>query len=151
MNMVIRQRGAALVIGLILLLVLTLLAVAGMNTSSMELVMAGNEQFRQKAFRAAETGVERTIPRLASVGQSCQPKDVLDETVADTNNDGYKTTARYLGDGKPPMGYSEGEYGGIYYQIVSTGRSDRNANSVTTQGTVLPQYTGGVTVLTPCP
>ena len=45
-----RQRGAALVIGLILLLVLTLLAVTGMNTASTELIMAGNEQYRQNAF-----------------------------------------------------------------------------------------------------
>src|SRR5215470_6398859 len=56
-----RQNGAALVIGLILLLVLTLLAVSGMNSASLEFVMAGNEQFRANAFAAAETGIEQTI------------------------------------------------------------------------------------------
>ena len=39
------ERGAALVIGLVLLLILTLLAVTGMNTATTELVMAGNEQY----------------------------------------------------------------------------------------------------------
>ena len=55
------QRGAALVIGLILLLVLTLLAVSGMNSASLEFVMAGNEQYRANAFSAAEAGIERTL------------------------------------------------------------------------------------------
>jgi type IV pilus assembly protein PilX len=53
------QRGAALVVGLLLLLVLTLLAISGMNTSTLELVMAGNTQFYQNAFQASETGIER--------------------------------------------------------------------------------------------
>src|SRR5256714_15463264 len=56
-----RQRGAALVVALLLLLVITLLAVAGMNSAAVEFVMAGNEQHRQNAFQAAETGIEQTI------------------------------------------------------------------------------------------
>ena len=56
-----RQRGAALVVALLLLLVITLLAVAGMNAAAVEFVMAGNEQHRQTAFQAAETGIEQTI------------------------------------------------------------------------------------------
>ena len=38
------QRGAALVIGLLLLLVLTVLAISGMNSASVEFLMAGNDQ-----------------------------------------------------------------------------------------------------------
>jgi hypothetical protein len=49
-----RQNGAALVVGLLLLMVLTLLAISGMNTASLELVMAGNTQYQQNAFQAAE-------------------------------------------------------------------------------------------------
>ncbi|HSN72358.1 MAG TPA: PilX N-terminal domain-containing pilus assembly protein, partial [Steroidobacteraceae bacterium] len=56
-----RQRGAALIIGLVLLLILTLLAVAGMNTATLELQMAGNEQYQQRAFEAAETAIEQAI------------------------------------------------------------------------------------------
>jgi type IV pilus assembly protein PilX len=55
------QRGAALVVGLVLLLVLTLLAVTGMATASLELQMAGNAQYRERAFQAAEAGIERAI------------------------------------------------------------------------------------------
>jgi type IV pilus assembly protein PilX len=56
-----RQQGAALVIGLILLLVLTLLAITGMSVATLELRMAGNEQYQERAFQAAEAGLERAI------------------------------------------------------------------------------------------
>src|SRR5512134_4057674 len=55
------QSGAALVVGLLLLLVLTILAISGMTTASLELQMAGNEQYQERAFQAAETGIEQAI------------------------------------------------------------------------------------------
>jgi type IV pilus assembly protein PilX len=57
----VRERGAALVVGLLLLLVLTLLAISGMTTASLELQMAGNEQYQERAFQAAEAAIERAI------------------------------------------------------------------------------------------
>jgi type IV pilus assembly protein PilX len=56
-----RQEGAALVVGLILLLVLTLLAISGMTTASLELQMAGNEQYQERAFQAADAGIEQAM------------------------------------------------------------------------------------------
>src|ERR1041385_6487003 len=56
-----RQRGAALVVGLLLLAVITLLAIAGMNSASVELVLAGNTQVQTKAFQAAEEGIEQQL------------------------------------------------------------------------------------------
>ncbi|PZN33189.1 MAG: pilus assembly protein PilX, partial [Proteobacteria bacterium] len=50
---------------MLLLLVLTLLAISGMNTASLELVMAGNTQYRQNAFQAAENGIERSLQEAA--------------------------------------------------------------------------------------
>ncbi len=55
------EAGAALIVGLILLLVLTLLGVSGMNMATLELRMAGNEQSRQAAFQAAETGIDLAL------------------------------------------------------------------------------------------
>ncbi len=56
-----RQRGAALVVGLLLLLVLTVLAISGMTMATLDLQMAGNHQFEERAFQAAEAGIERAI------------------------------------------------------------------------------------------
>jgi len=56
-----RQSGAALVVGLLLLLVLTILAISGMTTATLELQMAGNEQYQERSFQAAEAGVEQAM------------------------------------------------------------------------------------------
>lgn len=56
-----KQQGAALVIGLILLVVITVLAVSGMNTATTELAMARNDQNYENAFQAAETGLENAL------------------------------------------------------------------------------------------
>ena len=52
-----RESGVALVVGLIVLTVLTLLAVTGMSTTQMEERMAGNYRDRTLAFQAAESAL----------------------------------------------------------------------------------------------
>ena len=56
-----KQNGAALVVGLILLVVITVLAISGMNTATTELAMARNDQNTENAFQAAETGIEAAL------------------------------------------------------------------------------------------
>jgi type IV pilus assembly protein PilX len=53
----VRQTGAALITGLITLLVLTIIGVAGMQAASMEERMAANARRRDLAFQAAESGL----------------------------------------------------------------------------------------------
>jgi type IV pilus assembly protein PilX len=60
-----RQEGAALVVGLILLTVITVLALSGMNTATTELAMARNDQNYENAFQAAETGLEQALSQPA--------------------------------------------------------------------------------------
>ena len=45
-----KQEGAALVVGLVLLVIVTVLAVSGMNTATTELAMARNDQNYENAF-----------------------------------------------------------------------------------------------------
>ena len=56
-----KQQGAALVVGLILLVVITVLAISGMNTATTELAMARNDQNTENAFQAAETGLAAAL------------------------------------------------------------------------------------------
>lgn len=51
------QDGAALIVGLVLLMVLTILAISVMRSATLGLTMAGNAQFRENAFQLAESGV----------------------------------------------------------------------------------------------
>lgn len=142
-----QQQGAALVIGLILLLILTLLAVTGMNTASSELIMAGNEQFRQNAFQAAETGIEQAITVLATVPQTGTPVTVADVAVpgseVGSTVDEYSTESQYMGDDLNLPGFSAGKFVGFHYQITSTGTSARNANARNRQGAFVIQSAGG--------
>jgi len=71
------QSGAALVVGLLLLVVITVLAVSGMNTATTELAMARNDQNYEFAFQAAETGL------AAALGQ---PNFETDVNVVITQN-----------------------------------------------------------------
>ena len=52
-----RERGSALVLGIVFLLVLTLLAMTGMKTTILEERMAGNLRDGELAFRAAEAAL----------------------------------------------------------------------------------------------
>jgi type IV pilus assembly protein PilX len=66
-----RQSGAAMVIALVMLLVLTLLATASARMTLLEERMTGNTQDRNNAFQAAEEGLrageaEAQVPVLAN-------------------------------------------------------------------------------------
>lgn len=56
-----RQRGAALVIGLIVLLMLTLLGVSNMNMTSLELKITSNTQNKNHAFQGAASAIEQVM------------------------------------------------------------------------------------------
>ena len=66
------QRGAVLIMGLLLLVIITILAVSGMNTATTGLAMARNDQNYENAFQAAETGLENALSqgRFNTIGNT---------------------------------------------------------------------------------
>lgn len=135
-----RERGAALVVALLLLLVITLLAVTGMNSAAVELIMAGNEQHRQNAFQAAETGIEQTIVTGGFVPAAA---DEVQNNVAvpGSSTDTYSTTLHSdLGGAAQPAvwGNSWNSFSTYSFTITSTGSflgtSVRSAQSTHSQG-----------------
>ena len=52
------EQGFALVIGLLILVVLTVIGTIALRTTSLELSISGNDQRQKKAFYAAEAGIE---------------------------------------------------------------------------------------------
>lgn len=71
-----RQRGAALVVGLLMLLALTLIGVTNMGMNTMELRMASNAQNRAHAFQAAEAGLETGIAGTDFNDIDAVPQDI---------------------------------------------------------------------------
>ena len=91
-----KQKGAALVVGLILLVVISVLAISGMSTATTELAMARNDQNYENAFQAAETGLEQAL------GQgSFNPAGTANVTYIINSND--QVTAQIQPDGQPTI------------------------------------------------
>ncbi|MGD8433707.1 MAG: PilX N-terminal domain-containing pilus assembly protein, partial [Syntrophobacterales bacterium] len=55
------DRGSALVIALLVLVLLTLMGISATTTSTIEVQMAGNEKFLDMAFYAAESGWQTSL------------------------------------------------------------------------------------------
>lgn len=126
------QHGSALVVALILLVALTLMAIASMNTASLDLIMAGNEQYRSRAFHTAEAGVEAALLDEAAL-------DTSDPTIVNNvviGNDTYSYTVTPVKNGAtlaPPAGSTVDKFKAIYFTIIATGMSARGATAAHTQ------------------
>jgi len=68
-----RQRGAALFMALIFLLILTILGVYGMNISRFENLMAGNAQFQTVALNNAEYALTRAVEDIQKIAADGLP------------------------------------------------------------------------------
>ena len=137
-----RQQGAALVVGLILLMVLTLLAISGMNTATLELQMAGNAQYSQNAFQASETGIEQALREAKVKGVNTANVDP-EKTVAMPGStiDKYKILTVHTPENGvtkvPSGGYSMGVgkgFSAYHFDVTSTGTSSRSATETHVQG-----------------
>jgi type IV pilus assembly protein PilX len=73
------QRGTALIMSMVILMILTLLGITAMGTASLEEKMSGNTQESTRAFEAAESGLS----------QAYTAPGVFDLNVKKTNNYSY--------------------------------------------------------------
>lgn len=139
------QRGAALVVGLLLLLVLTVLALTGMTTATTELVMAGNEQYHKNASQAASAGAERAIGRIGTVPTipGSAPTIIAKTALEGSKTENFSTQSRYIGEeiGLPQS--SADKFVGLHYVIESTGESARKAADTQVQGVFVVAAGGG--------
>jgi Tfp pilus assembly protein PilX len=79
-----RQKGATLLVGLIMLVLLTLMAVTSFRLGKSNLQIVGNMQFRNETVRAAEEAIEVAISSPTSVtGPSSGSVDINADGVPD--------------------------------------------------------------------
>jgi type IV pilus assembly protein PilX len=154
-----RERGAALVVGMILLLVLTVLGISGMITAALELQMAGNTQFQERAFQAAEQGIEAVMvdPNLSTNWTMANMIDSSSSTYAAQHKqanvgspatDQYNTATYYDtsagGTAVPGGGYSLGTgLEAYHFATESVGQSARGSRDTHTQSFYLLGPSGG--------
>ena len=70
MKMADSQRGAVLFTALVMMVLMTLLAVTMMGNTAIDEKMAQNSQDQNRAFQAAETGIEMAIANSGSLNTS---------------------------------------------------------------------------------
>jgi Tfp pilus assembly protein PilX len=126
------QRGAALVIALLLLAILALLSVTSMRTSVAELWMAGNEQFQQRASALSSAGIETAIAQVAAGNSGNQSTGSITTTVVDAGREAMVP------------GSSVGRFVAENYEISSTGVAARTAKEEQVQGIAVITIETGV-------
>lgn len=129
-----RQQGAALVIGLILLVVVTVLAISGMNTATTELAIARNDQNYENAFQAAETGIETAISQgrfdtvvntsLIDIDIPARPNDTVTAVIQFETSTLVPDRAFSLGVGSGIAAY--------HFTATATAESNRASGGVVT-------------------
>jgi type IV pilus assembly protein PilX len=83
-----RQRGAALIVSLVLLTIITLLSVSAMRNTNLETQIAVNHQFKELSFQAAENALAKvTAP---SIDPALQIPAVIGEENALTSNNFFQ-------------------------------------------------------------
>ncbi len=125
-----RQDGAALVVGLVLLVVITVLAISGMNTATTELAMARNDQNYENAFQAAETGLENALAQgtfntLANTNlvNNKKTNDSVTSVIVFEDSTLVPDKAFSLGVGSGVAAY--------HFNVIATAESKRDAGGTT--------------------
>jgi type IV pilus assembly protein PilX len=123
------QTGAALVVGLLLLVVITVLAISGMNTATTELAVARNDQAYENAFQAAETGLATAL----SQGQF-ETSTMATIPLTISSNQSVSTEIRFEDSTLvPDMAFSLGVGSGIAaYHFIATSEAEVLRNPGTT-------------------
>jgi hypothetical protein len=128
-----RERGAALITSLVILLVLTALGITALSTTNLEQKMAINTQDFNRAFQAAETGLKGAFDNPNSVS--------LVSTIGGSTGalGDYEATAtmntKLLGWSDPPRRtsdvYSRARFSAAHFETVSTGKAKAGTSGAT--------------------
>ena len=135
-----RCQGAVLVVSLLLLMVITILGIAGLSNTTFEERMASNAQFMERAFQAANSEIENKLdefrddisPLIAALPPASGPQ-TLSESYSEANLT-KAVTLTFIQQGVAP-GYSIGKVIGLYFQLnAQANMTSVGAASNQTQG-----------------
>jgi hypothetical protein len=111
------ERGAALLIAVLILLILTVLGVYAVTTSTLETKITGFHKWHVEAFYAADAGLDYTL--------ATYPYGALVSGTWTFHHDDpdCDITATYLGSTPPPVGSGTGikDFKAHHYRTVSVG------------------------------
>ena len=97
------EHGVALVLGMLLLLILTLIGISALNTSNYDILISGNEKASVQAFYIAEAGINEFTGRFRPDATNQIPD-------SDPSNPNWEVLlAKYPGRGATQIGFVSGD------------------------------------------
>jgi Tfp pilus assembly protein PilX len=136
------QTGAALVIALIMIIVMTLIVLAASFTSNFEIKLAGNKRGSTDAFYAADSGIQVAVGRIENFnlpGQYVNDKynPFTDPNNPNPTNAGVIISFNSTQQGAPRgIGISALSFEFNHYMIESTGKDQTEVSPIKSQCTV---------------
>jgi len=140
------EKGSALVLALLILVLLTLMGISATTTSTVGIQMAGSEKFYEMAFYSAESGWQRALNWLddqylgdvtnrvwngttfEEVLGSLEEEDSVGITLANDDNIQYFVKLELTGTAPVP-GFST-SFRRVNYKVKSEGSGPSNARAV---------------------
>lgn len=129
------QKGAVLVVALVILGVLTLIGIASIGTTTLEERMSANEQERSRAFQAAESGVAAAFRNNAVFTSSGTDAPQV-STIGDSGTRQSYSVVREACT-NPPAGIltsATRSFKYSHFQITSDGTTDGGARATVSAG-----------------
>lgn len=131
------QRGAALIMSLVILMILTILGISAMGTASLEEKMSGNTQEATRAFQAAESGLNDALNVSGGLdlNSGTAGKD-LPRFTYDSGKSGYAdVNVKFLQFSNPKRGSGYGSnFEAANFDQTSIGRTNAGAKAIIHQG-----------------
>jgi Tfp pilus assembly protein PilX len=142
-NILINEKGVALIIVLLMLLILTLIGISAISTTTFETNISGNERVGTNAFYAADAGVQmglNQLPDTKLISVRAIGTDSYCWSGSLTDKGSPKPLTNY-GLYSPPLLFSS-EWKFYRYQVNATGESFGAMKEVEVQATWGPFKTG---------
>lgn len=119
-----RQKGIALFVSLIFLLLLTIVGIAGMKSATLQEKMSGNARLKNESFQAAEAGLRQGEGFIAAVSNEGALSACAQCVGAGCQTPDFSNVVAALGTCDVWVAVS----GGSFYQIQKLGTSSAAVN-----------------------
>ncbi len=140
------QQGAALVVSLVMLVILTLLGVSMMNTTKLEERMAANTQETTQAFQSAETGLSQGYDDANSWDLNTTANQAAVKIPGSTRDETSEYVTSYITTTGPPSGYDVSQFQTAHFDFLSVGQRCTDPPTCTAPQNVTTLHGGGFQV-----
>jgi hypothetical protein len=120
-----RQSGATLAVGLMLLALVTMLALAAASSTHLGRLLAQNDSFRENAVSAASAGIEMAIRAIHISSSPAAVPTRLAGSLPDASS--YEVDIRFLGEETALPQEPAARLAGAHFEILSAGFAARHA------------------------